>query len=50
MDTNRKWNRPNRLDSALNVLLIVLALGVMGVASIEVQIDNARVEMAAESA
>ena len=50
MDTNRKWKQQGRLDSVLNVLLIVLALGVMGMASIDVQVDNARVEMTAESA
>ena len=49
MDTNRKWKQQGKLDSVLNVLLIVLALGVLGVEAIEVQSDNAYAETAAES-
>ena len=41
--TKLKWKKESRLDNVLNVLLIVLALGVLGVSAIEVQIDSGSV-------
>jgi hypothetical protein len=35
MKTKHQWKSASRLDSILNVLLIVLALGVLGVGAME---------------
>jgi len=37
MKTRSIWKSPNRLDSIMNVLLIVLALGVLGLGAWEVE-------------
>lgn len=49
MDTKREWKQHTRLDSILNVLLIVFAFGVLGVEAVEAQIDNAPIATATES-
>jgi hypothetical protein len=55
MDSNRNaksnhgWTRHSRLDGVLNVLLIVLALGVLGMSAVEVQIDPAYAQAVAYS-
>ena len=46
MNTNNRWKKANRLDSILNILLIVLALGVLGLGAVETTIDAARIDAA----
>lgn len=41
MDKRKRWKEGNRLDNVLNVLLVVLALGVLGVSAVEVSLDPA---------
>jgi hypothetical protein len=41
MKTKRQWNPGNRLDGILNVLLIVLALGVLGVGAMDIEANAA---------
>ena len=36
MKTRDQWKSGNRLDTIMNVLLIVLALGVLGLGAIEI--------------
>ena len=48
MERNR-W-KEGRLDSVLNVLLIVLALGVLGVSAVEISIDPTQASATAQSA
>ena len=42
MKTKRNWKSGSRLDTVMNVLLIVLALGVLGVSAFEVEVDAGR--------
>lgn len=35
MNTNRQWQSGNWLDSMMNVLVVVLALGMLGAGAIE---------------
>lgn len=37
MKTKNHWKSESRLDSIMNVLLIVLALGVLGVGAMEIE-------------
>ena len=48
MRNKRGWKSANRLDSIMNVLLIVLALGVLGVSAIEFDLGVARDTSSAE--
>jgi hypothetical protein len=49
MDSNKKWKRSTRLDSVLSVLLVVLALGVLGLSAVEVHLDSAELNVSAMS-
>jgi hypothetical protein len=42
MKRRNRWKSGNRLDSIMNVLLIVLALGVLGVGAIEMEANVTR--------
>ena len=48
MDANKRWKKGSRLDSILNVLLIVLALGMLGLGAVEHSIDSAQIGDAAQ--
>lgn len=47
---SKRWKKSTRLDSVLSVLLIVLALGVLGVSAVEVHLDSAHVDATAVAA
>ena len=47
MKTKHQWKSASRLDSILNVLLIVLALGVLGVGAIEFEAGSPHVTASA---
>ena len=40
MKSKRQWKPGDRLDSIMNVLLIVLALGVLGVGAMELEVGT----------
>jgi hypothetical protein len=42
MNTKQQWKLADRLDTIMNVLLIVLALGVMGAGALEMESALAR--------
>ena len=48
MKTKRQWKSVNRLDSIMNVLLIVLALGVLGVGAMEMDASVTHVASSAQ--
>lgn len=43
MKTRHEWKPANRLDSIMNVLLIVLALSVLGLGALEMHIGTTQV-------
>ena len=44
MKSKNRWNQSHKLDSVMNVLLIVLALGVLGLGAVGMSIDQSRIE------
>lgn len=46
MEKRNRWKHGSRLDSVLNVLVIVLALGMLGLGAVQNSIDSAGLEAA----
>lgn len=44
MESKNQWKEGHKLDSVMNVLLIVLALGVLGLGAVEMSVDQARID------
>jgi hypothetical protein len=48
MKTKHQWKSGNKVDNIMNVLLIVLALGLLGVGAMEIESDAVHVASSAE--